>query len=85
MVTRRAEGRGRVTQRLFFAETDSDGTGGVDHVAFGIDGLHFSDGLGDIDELDFFATEGHHFEEASLGDEVNGGNSEAGTQDAVVG
>ncbi len=69
----------------FFAEVNSDGAGGVDQFTVGINGLHFSDGLGDIDELDFAAAQRHHLHEAALGDEVDGGDSEAGAEDAIVG
>src|ERR1700674_3117996 len=63
---------------------NSDGAGGVDQFAFGIDGLHFSDGLGDIDELDLAAAQRHHFQEATLRDEIDGGDSEAGAEDSVI-
>jgi hypothetical protein len=66
------------------AEANPNGPGCVDQFAVGIDGLHFSDGLGYINTLDLTSAQRYHFQEATLGDEINGRDAEASAQDSVV-
>jgi hypothetical protein len=64
---------------------NSDGAGGIDQFAVRVDGFHFSDGLGDVHVLDAAATQRDHLHETTLGDEVDGSDAEAGTENPIIG